>query len=107
MTDRIPIRERSAWNTDLAVHLLTAFDREDVLAECYCPDCDHHLVAEPRRRQRTLNITLIEETSLRCPHCAFSSDIIYRELSAHDGDRTVMIDGRVIRQDHVAAPSPA
>jgi hypothetical protein len=78
-----------------------------VLSECHCPDCDHRLVAEPRRRQRTLNITLIEETSLRCPSCAYSSDVIYRELSAHDGDRTVMINGRVIREDHAAAPSPA
>jgi len=103
MTDRVSIHERSAWDSKLAEHLLTAFDREDILADCHCPDCDHRLVAEPRRRQRTLNITLIEETSLRCPRCAFSTDVIYRELSSQQGDHTVMIDGRVIGMEHVVS----
>jgi len=107
MTDRVSIHERTAWDTELAERLLTAFDREDVLADCHCPDCDQRLVAEPRRRQRTLNITLIEETSLRCPRCGFSTDVIYRELSAYDRDRTVMIDGRVIREEHIVRPSHA
>ena len=107
MSDRIPIYERSAWDMELAEHLLTAFDREDVLAECRCPECDQRLIAESRRRQRTLNITLIEETALRCPRCSFSSDILYRELSAYNRDRSVMIDGRVVREEHVARPSHA
>jgi hypothetical protein len=105
MSDRISIHERSVWDTDLAEQLLTAFDREDVLAECHCPDCDQRLVAEPRRRQRTLNVTAIEETALRCPRCGLNAMLIYRELGDHN--RTVMIDGRVIRQERATSASPA
>ena len=103
MTDRIPAHERSAWDSELAEHLMTAFDREDVLAECHCPDCDHRLVPEPRRRQRTLNVTIIEETALRCRQCDFTGMLIYRELG--DNNRSVMIDGRVIREEHAQASS--
>ena len=103
MTDRMPVHERLAWDIELAERLLAALDREDVLAECHCPDCDHRLVVEPRRRQRTMNITSIEETGLRCPQCEFTASILYRELSANDRDRTVMIDGRVMAEQHAVA----
>jgi hypothetical protein len=105
MADRLHAHERSTWDSELAEHLLTAFDREDVLAECHCLECNERLVIEPRRRQRTLNVTIIEETALRCRQCTFTAMLIYRELGDHN--RTVMIDGRVIREEHVAAPSPA
>jgi DNA-directed RNA polymerase subunit RPC12/RpoP len=99
----MPAHERLAWDTELAERLLAALDREDVFTECHCPDCDQRLIVEPRRRQRTLNMTSIEETGLRCRQCEFTASILYREFSTTDRDQTVMIDGRVIGEPHAVA----
>lgn len=103
MSDRISAHDRVNWDAELAERLLAALDREDVLAECRCPDCGEHLVVEPRRRQRMMNVSIIEETGLRCPQCELSASLIYRELNASDGDRSVMINGRVVREEHAVA----
>jgi hypothetical protein len=105
MANRVPTRERAAWEEDLAGRLLATVDREAVLAECFCPGCDRRLVVEPVRREATLAITLNEETALRCPRCDFTAAVNYRELSAYHRDRSVMIDGRVVREDHRNRPS--
>jgi DNA-directed RNA polymerase subunit RPC12/RpoP len=93
-----------AWEEDLAGRLLTALDREAVLAECHCPGCDHRLLAEPKSRDRVLAITVTEETTLRCPRCGFAAAVHYRELTSYHTDRSVTIDGRVVREDHRRRP---
>jgi C4-type Zn-finger protein len=85
--------------------LLAALDREAELADCHCPSCDKCLMAEPRRRERILTITLTEETTLRCPRCGFTADVTYRELTAYHRDCAVVIDGRMVREEHHARPS--
>ena len=103
MSDLASAHDRFTWDTQLAERLLSALDREDVLADCRCPDCGQQLVVEPRRRQRMLNVAIIEETGLRCPQCELSASLIYRERNATDVDRTVMINGRVVREEHAVA----
>lgn len=103
MSDRISAHDRIDWDSQLAERLLTALDREDVLCECCCPECGQRLIVEPRRRQRMLNVSIIEETGLRCPQCELSASLIYRELNAAEGDRSVMINGRVVREEHAVA----
>jgi hypothetical protein len=105
MNGRVPPGEREAWEDSLAGRLLTSLDREAVLAECYCPSCDRRLAVEPRCREATLNITFMEETGLRCTRCGFAAAVTYRELRAHHVDRSVAIDGRVVREDNRCRPS--
>jgi hypothetical protein len=105
MASHVPARERAAWEDDLAERLLATTDREAVLAESSCPGCDRRLVVEPVRREAILATTVTEETALRCPRCGFAAVVSYRELHAYHRDRSITIDGRVVREDHRPHPS--
>src|SRR5437899_7281091 len=105
MSNQEQARDRAAWDEDLADRLLAAFDREAVLTECQCPGCDHRLEAVPQRREAILEFSRTEVTALRCPRCGFAAVVGYRELFAYHRDRSVAIDGRVVREDRRRRPS--
>src|SRR5258708_2448731 len=100
MVDRVPPRDGAAWEEDIAGRLLAAVDREMALGESYCPSCDCRLMREPHRREILAAVALTEETGIRCPKCGFAATVCYRELRAYHLDRSVTVDGQVVREEH-------